>query len=448
MPLDRRGACYDGRYPLEVVELQTTTPPTRSRRPFYGWWIVVSSVAFHGVTGAAFGFTFGQYLLRFEEHFGWSKFAISSAFSASQLAAGVLSPAHGWLIDRFSPRSVARVGVLVMGGGFMLLPVANSFPLFLAIILMMSIGMNLAGWLTLTTVITRWFRRKRALALGLSSTGIGIAGVLSPIVAWSLTTHGWQPTAFGTGVAIIIIGMPLAQLLRGYPEQHGLLPDGARAWTPSSADPTPREPDGDDFTVGEAMRDRSFWYVSFGHGVALIAVFTVLVHLVPHLVEGLGWSETSAQAMLTLVTVTSIVGQVGGGFIGDRYNKTRIAAFCMLGHAIGMGILVVAPNGFVIALAALIHGLAWGTRGPLMMAIRADFYGRRHFGKIAGYSNVMVMLGPLIGPTFAGAMSDRFGDYSGAFLGVAVMVAMGSVFFFFARKPPLPARLRPRTANA
>ena len=60
----------------------------------------------------------------------------------------------------------------------------------------------------------------------------------------------------------------------------------------------------------------------------------------------------------------------------------------------------------------------------------------------------MVMLGPLIGPTFAGAMSDRFGDYSGAFLGVAIMVAMGSVFFFFARKPPLPARLRPRTANA
>ena len=448
LSLDRRGACYDGRYPLEVVELQTTTPPTRSRRPFYGWWIVVSSVAFHGITGAAFGFTFGQYLLRFEEHFGWSKFAITSAFSASQLAAGVLSPAHGWLIDRFSPRSVTRVGVLVMGGSFMLLPVANSFPLFLAIILMMSIGMNLAGWLTLTTVITRWFRRKRALALGLSSTGIGIAGVLSLIVAWSLTTHGWQATAFGTGVVIIITGMPLAQLLRGYPEQHGLLPDGARAWTPSSADPTPRDPDGDDFTVGEAMRDRSFWYVSFGHGVALIAVFTVLVHLVPHLVEGLGWSETSAQAMLTLVTVTSIVGQVGGGFIGDRYNKTRIAAFCMLGHAIGMGILVVAPNGFVIALAALIHGLAWGTRGPLMMAIRADFYGRRHFGKIAGYSNVMVMLGPLIGPTFAGAMSDRFGDYSGAFLGVAVMVAMGSVFFFFARKPPVPARLRPRTANA
>ncbi len=429
--------------------MQTTTSPTRPRRPFYGWWIVVSAIAFHGFTGAAFGFTFGQYLLRFEEQFGWSKFAISSAFAASQLVAGVLGPAHGWLLDRFSPRSVARVGVLIMGGGFMLLPVANSFPLFLAIILLMSLGMNLAGWMTLTTVITRWFRRKRAFALGLSSTGIGVAGVLSPIVAWSLTTHGWRPTAFATGVALIIIGMPLAQLLRGYPEQHGLLPDGARAGNPQTAGAAPMAPgDQNDFTVGEAMRDRSFWYVALGHGIAVIAVFTVLVHLVPHLVEGLGWSETSAQAMLTLVTVTSIVGQVGGGFIGDRYNMTRIAAFCMLGHALGMGILALAPNGFVIGVAALIHGLAWGTRGPLMIAIRADFYGRRHFGKIVGYSNIVVMLGPLVGPTFAGAMSDRFGDYSGAFLAVAVVVAMGSVFFFFARKPPVPARLRPSTASA
>ena len=427
----------------------TTTRPARSRPAiFYGWWIVVASVGFHGATGAAFGFTFGQYLLRFEEQFGWSKFAISSAFSLSQLAAGLLSPAHGWLIDRFSPRALVRAGLVMLGGGFMLLPLASTFPVMLAIILLMSLGMNLAGWLTLTTVTTRWFRRKRALALGLSSTGIGLAGVLSPIVAWSLTTHGWRPTAFFTGVAMLAIGFPLAQLLRGYPEQHGLLPDGDGAPKPREGGQAVREdPDVFDFTVGEAMRDRSFWYVSLGHGVALIAVFTVLVHLVPHLVEGLGWSETSAQAMLTLVTVTSIVGQVGGGYVGDRYNKARMAGMCMLAHAAAMLVLVFAESGVVIGAAALLHGLAWGTRGPLMMAIRADYYGRRHFGKIAGYSNVMVMFGPLIGPTLAGAMNDATGDYRGAFVVVAVIVAVGSLFFFLSRKPPVPARLRARTAT-
>ena len=415
--------------------------------PFYGWWIVVSSVLFHGLFGAAFGFTFGQYLLSIEEEFGWSKFAISTTYSASLLVAGILSPMHGWLLDKFRPRSIMQVGTLIFGLGFIALPFAGTFFAFVVVIMIMSVGANLAGWLTLTTVTTRWFRRKRALALGLSSTGIGLAGVLSTIVAWSLVLHGWEGTAIGTGIAVLVIGLPLSQLLRGYPEEYGLLPDGAPP-PPRSAAASAAAPDSGEmhFTAAEAMRDRSFWYVSIGHGVALIAVFAVLVHLVPHLVEGLGWSKTAAQTMLTLVTVTSIVGQVGGGYIGDRYNKARMAAVCMLMHAVALVTLAYASSAPVVVLAALLHGLAWGTRGPLMMAIRADFYGRRYFGQIVGYSNVLVMFGPLIGPSFAGWMTDTYGDYTGAFLIVGIVVGAGSLLFLGSRKPPAPARLR--TAEA
>ncbi len=412
----------------------------RGKQPFYGWWIVLSTIAFHGLSGAAFGFTFGQYLLQIERQFGWSKFAISSAFSISQLAAGVLSPLQGWLLDKFSPKFVTQVGILLFGGGFLLLPLVNNFLLFLVVILIMSIGTNLAGWLTLTTVITRWFERRRALALGLSSTGIGLAGALSPIIAWSLITHGWRPTAFGTGIAVLVIGIPLANLLRGFPEEHGLKPDGIN----------PRVDDGkqvlsnedvteSDFLVSEAIRDRSFWFISLGHGIALISVFVMLVHFVPYLVQNHGWSETSAQLMLTIVTITSIVGQVGGGLLGDKYSKTRIAGLCMLGHGIAMLTLAFASSGLVIGAAALLHGLSWGTRGPLMMAMRADFYGRKHFGKIAGYSNIMVMFGPLIGPMFAGAISDYYGNYQLAFITIGILIGGSSVFFFLAKKPLKPS---------
>ena len=428
--------------------MTTNIPPTQ-RKVFYGWWIVATAVLFHALAGAAFGFTFGQYLLRIEHQFGWSRFAISSAFSGSQLFAGILSPAQGWLLDRFSPRTVCRMGIVVSGLGFMALPQATTFPAFFLIILVMSVGFNLAGWLTLTTVITRWFRRRRALALGLSSTGIGLAGVLSTIIAWSLVTHGWHATAFGTGVAVIVIGLPLCQMLRGYPEEHGQLPDGVRLSpeeTMARLRVTRDAGDGD-FTASEAMRDRSFWYVSLGHGIAVISVFAVIVHLVPHLKEGYGWSEISAQAVLTLVTMTSIIGQVGGGFVGDRFNKARMAGIFTLGHALAMVLLALAPNGSVVVMAAMLHGLSWGTRGPLMMSLRADYYGRRHFGQIAGYSNVIVMFGPLIGPTFAGRMDDVFGNYQGAFLLIGIVVGIGSLFFFAARKPPVPERLRSRAAT-
>ena len=162
------------------------------------------------------------------------------------------------------------------------------------------------------------------------------------------------------------------------------------------------------------MRDRSFWYVSLGHGIAVISVFAVLVHLVPHLKEGYGWSEISAQAVLTLVTMTSIIGQVGGGFVGDRYNKARMAGIFTLGHALAMVLLALAPNGSVVVLAAMLHGLSWGARGPLMMSLRADYYGRRHFGQIAGYSNVIVMFGPLIRPTVCLSDAGRLWQLPGS----------------------------------
>lgn len=415
----------------------------RIRKPFYGWWIVLASLAFHGLSGAAFSFTFGQYLLKIEDEFGWSNFAISGTYSASLFLAGVLSPLHGWLLDHLSPRSLMMAGIAVFGVGFALLSFTETFAFFFIVIMLMSVGSNLSGWLTLTTVTTRWFRRKRSFALGISSTGIGLAGILSPIIAWSLDTHGWQATAMGSALAVLAIGIPLSYVLRGYPEDYGMRPDGDAEPPPPAAGAAPaRPPDEEDFTAAEAMRDRSFWFVSLGHGIALIAVFVVLVHLPKHMVEGLGWSATSAQNVVALVTVMAIVGQIGGGYLGDRYNKTRMAALCMLAHAAAMLLLALTSNGALAVGAAVLHGLAWGTRGPLMMSIRADYYGRRHFGQIAGYSNVMVMLGPLAGPTFAGRMEDAFGDYSGAFLAMGLFVGVSSLLFFAARKPPAPRRIR------
>ena len=419
--------------------------PTTQHRVFYGWWIVATAALFHAMSGAAFGFTFGQYLLRIEHQFGWSKFAISGAFSASQLTVGVLSPAHGWLLDQFSPRAVCTVGILLFGLGFMLLPLANSFLAFFAVIMVISIGLNLAGWLSLASVITRWFRRKRAFALGLSATGFGFGGVLSMIIAWSIVTHGWHATSFGTGIAVIVIGLPLSYMLSFYPEKHGLLPDGVRLLPQATLVGMPLGTDGSkDFTASEAVRDRTFWYLSLGHGIALISVSAIVVHLVPHLVEDYGWSETSAQAMLMLVTITSLIGQAGGGFISDRFDKARLAGICMLGYALAMLLLSFATGGLTIVLPLVLYGLIWGTHGPLVMAITGDYYGRRHFGQIIGYSNVIVMCGPLIGPTFAGAMDDIFGTYRGAFLLIGIIVGISSMFFFAAHEPSVPHRLRAR----
>jgi MFS family permease len=421
-----------------------TPSPTkpRFRRPFYGWWVSGIAATMFTIQTAAWGATFGAYLLEVQDEFGWSKFAISSAFSISHVLSGLIAPGQGWMIDRFGSRFVMRIGIFMLGGGFLMLSLVDNLWLFYAIVLVVGLGMNLAGWVTLNTAVANWFIRKRAFALGVSSTGIGIGGLLAPIITWSLVTNGWRPTAFWTGVAIMLIALPLGQFLRQRPQDHGLLPDGVQPGPEGEAPrPLPKSVSTVDFTVREAVSDRSFWFVSVGHGMALVSVFTVMVHIVPLLVEGHGWSPTSAQWMFTVVSISSLVGQISGGLLGDRFSKTRISAACMVGHFLALVLMATAGSGIVIALAAAIHGLAWGTRGPLMMAIRADFYGMRNFATIMGYSTMIVMVGPLVGPALAGGLNDYFGGYTEAFALVGTLTGLSTVFFLLARKPPLPHRV-------
>jgi len=133
-----------------------------------------------------------------------------------------------------------------------------------------------------------------------------------------------------------------------------------------------------------------------------------------------------------------ILGQLGGGFIGDRFDKRMVVAGCMLVHGIALVIFALATNVIGVLVFAVLHGLAWGVRGPLLNSIRADYFGRTAFATIMGFSSMVIMSGMFIGPLFAGAMADWLGDYRVSFLVLAGVTALGSVLFLLAKPPVLP----------
>ena len=96
----------------------------------------------------------------------------------------------------------------------------------------------------------------------------------------------------------------------------------------------------------------------------------------------------------------------------------------------------------------MLHGSAWGLRGPIMTAIRADYFGRRSLGAIMGFGTTFAMIGSTVGPIFAGYILDNYDSYRPAFSIIAVIVTAGSLFFVFASKPKDPARLRRQGAAA
>ena len=417
--------------------------PARLRRPFYGWWIVAAGSGIHMMFAGLLMQAFGAYAAVLRDEFGWSRALVSGAFALARVERGLLGPLQGWMLDRFGPPAIMRVGLVLFGVGFMLFSQLNSPATFYATFFLIAIGSSLGGPMAITVAIVNWFERRRATALGISQVGFAIGGLLVPLTVLAMETWGWRWTAFGSGVLIIAVGMPLSLIIRHRPEPYGYTVDGR----PPEEQRGHGEQDGagpsdSDFTAREAMRTRAFWMVSLGHGSALLVVSAVMVHLFLQLTERLQYSLAEAALFVSLLTVMQMAGQVFGASLGDRFEKRGIIVTCMAMHTVGLLLLAYAESLWMVVAFTMLHGLAWGTRGPLMMAIRADYFGRTSYGTIMGFSSIIVMIGMMAGPLLAGFLADRTGNYEVGFTVLALAAGMGSIFFVLATRPDAPARLR------
>ena len=419
-------------------------------RIFYGWLIVGAGMVMQAMVNLLLGSAFGSYVAVLRQDYGWSKTVFSGAYAMQQIESGLLGPIQGMLIDRFGPRVTMRVGVMMFGLGFIVFSRMDSVLVFYLAFVMIAVGSSLSGYFPITVTVVNWFMRRRSTALGLVSAGMAIGGLLAPTVAWSLSAHGWRTTAFASGVIMMLVGFPITGVMRHTPEAYGERPDGVRAGEGdgTQARTTAVAADGPQFTARQALRTRAFWCVALGHASALLVVAAVNVHLVSFLKEDEGYSVTAGAAVFALLTAASLVGQVGGGFVGDRFNKRKVVILCMAGHAVALLVLAYSVAVWMVILFALLHGLAWGTRGPLMAAIRADYFGRAAFGAISGYASLVITAGTISGPMLAAVLADRMGDYRVGFTVLAVLAGLGSIFWILATPPRAPQDARPFGSSA
>lgn len=411
------------------------------RRLFLGWWVVGGSILLQILTAGLFMQAYGTYVAVWKAEFGWSATVFATAFALQRGMMAVLSPFQGWLLDRFGPRVVIRAGLLVMALGFVLLAQVHTVIAFYLSFLVLAVGVGLAGFLSLTTTVVNWFEKRRSAALALMQIGISIGGFAVPIVAWSLTTYGWRATALASAVLIVVLGMPVTGMIRSAPEDYGLRPDGA---DPDDADGRGKILDADgrprprlrDYSTSEAVRTRAFWLIALGHATAVMIVASVTVHIVVHLSEGVGLTLQFAATVIAILTGAAMAGQIIGGVLGDRFDKRWIASLAMVGHGVGLMAVAFGDSVAWVLVFAVVHGLSWGMRGPLMQALRADYFGRASFSKIMGLSFTLVMIGQIIGPLLLGVLADATGGYRLGFALLGGVVALASLCFALLSPPP------------
>ena len=408
-------------------------PPGHPMKIFYGWRIVAAGGALQFLQSLLLNQAFGAYVAVLIEERGWSKTALSGAAALKSTEAALLGPVLGWMIDRFGSQGIIRAGILTFGAGLMLLSRTETLAGFYAAFVVVALGSSMFSNFVVSVAIIHWFEKRRARALSALQFGGALGGIFVVLVAWSIQSFGWRATAFGSGLIAIVIGWPLARVIRSRPEDHGETVDGL---PPAPKDEvTPEAPSRRAFSASEAVRTSAFWLISLGHGFSLFVVSAVTVHAITHMKEGLGYSLAAASLVFALVTVGQFFGVMLGWMIGEKFVKRKVAACCMLMHAAGLLMLTYATGPVLLAASALVHGTAWGLRGPFMQAIRADYFGRRAIGLIMGLSSLITVFGQIGGPIIAGAFADWTGNYRAGFTLLAVLAGVGSLFFLLARRP-------------
>jgi nitrate/nitrite transporter NarK len=415
----------------DLTDTHTTEKSGKKRGPiFYGWYMVLASIAANTIFSAAYFQGFGVLIIPIERAFGWDRWVISAAMSLRQLESGIVSPAVGLLLDRVSSRKLIFWSAVISAFGFIGLGFTTGIVAFFLFIVVISLGASgVSHAVTWPVIISRWFRRKRGLAMGLAVTGPIFGSPIVILNAQIEEAHGWRVVLIGYGILILIGVTLLSMLVRDRPEPYGLAPDGdppeVDASTKRPTDPSTRRPDSG-LTLHAVVRTREFWlFTSY-----LSGTFTVnsafQVHMIPYFQQDIGLSAAWAAVVMSMVFIISGIGRVGGGYLLDKMDYRLVLAVVAALMGLSLLYLQVVDVRTVWATLpfALMFGVSFGCLVPMRGAVGSIMFGTRAIGGVLGLLQGAPIAAGVIGPLVMGIIFDLNGNYSVAIWGIIVISAL------------------------
>jgi nitrate/nitrite transporter NarK len=402
----------------------------KRRRIFYGWYMVGASIAANTIFSAAYFQGFGVLIIPIERTFGWDRWVISAAMSLRQLESGIVSPAVGFLLDRFSSRRLIFWSAVISAAGFIGLGFTNSIVGFFLFIVVISLGASgVSHGVTWPVIISRWFRRNRGLATGLAVTGPIFGSPIVILNAQIEEAYGWRFVLICYGILILVGVTLLSMLVRDRPEPYGLRPDGdppeKDASTERLTGPSPRPPDSG-LTLHAVLRTKEFWlFTSY-----LSGTFTVnsafQVHMIPYFQQDMGLTPAWAAVVLSMVFIISGIGRVGGGYLLDKMDYRLVLAVvaAMMGFALFYLQVVDVDSVSATLPFALLFGVSFGCLVPMRGAVGSIMFGTRAIGGVLGILQGAPIAAGVIGPFVMGIIFDLNGNYSVAIWGLIVISAL------------------------
>ncbi len=419
---------------------------------FYGW--VIIGVAFVTMAiGVSARTAFSLLLPPLIDEFGWNRGMTAGAFSVGFLVSAALSPMVGHVMDRYGPRPVLLTGVGMLSLGLALAPsISATWQLYATLGVLVGGGANLMSYTAHSQFLPHWFVRRRALAIGIAFSGVGVGGIV--LLPWqqSIILHdGWRAACMAMALLVLLIVGPLCLLARGRPGEVGLLPDGG-----ASASAVGRHGlviidaawAGTVWTLARAVRTTRFWWLVVGFSCALFVWYAVQVHQTKYLIE-VGFSPGLAAWSLGIVSAVAIPGQISLGALSDRLGREWVWTAACAGFAVCYAALVGLETSASLPLLYVMivsQGFLGYAATSVMGPIVAEIFDGPHYGTIFGTLTIALITGGAAGPFVTGRIHDLTGSYRLAFL-LAIALCAVSAAAIWAAAPRKVRRVSGRASN-
>ena len=405
-------------------------------RTFYGW-VVVGAFFIISATIMGVRYSFGVFFKSLASEFDLTRTATSMIWSVYMIAGTVFIILGGWALDRYGPRIVVLVMGIFCGLSLLLTSqVGSLWQLFVSYSLLLAVGTS-AQYVVLMSTVSRWFDKKRGLALGIASAGGGVgAVVMAPSATFLIAGFGWRTAYIAMGVISWLLLVPLGRLLKRDPYEIGALPDGAKAVSAGISREKPESgesihPAG--LSLSQAVRTRSFWLITAFFLCFGSALFLVVTHLVNHVTD-IGFSAVQAATVLSMTSGMAIPGRVAIGLVSDRVGKKSTAIVCFSVQVGALIWLIWAQELWMLYLFGIVFGLAYSGIPVASAGLVSQTFGLRKMGTILGVLDVGFALGAAIGPAIGGYIFDVRNSYSLAFVYCAAIILLASMLIALVRR--------------
>ena len=394
--------------------------PLKKIKIFYGYWILL--VAFLCLlipTGCGY-FVFSLFIRPLQADMGWNRAGIMVAFSILLLVTGGTSPFAGRIVDHYGPKRVICTGVPIMCLGLVLLSTTTSLWQFYLGYAIVGIGTAASSQVAASTMVSNWFNKKRGMAIGIMSMGIGAAGfIFAPLVgSYLIPSFGWRTSYLILAIIACVSLIPATLLIvKTKPSDIGLFPDGIKPTIPQKTNEG-SSVSSQGLSLKAAFITMAFWLIAISYLTGGFSSVGVVQSQVPHF-EDIGFSTATAVGALSLLGIASALGKFIFGWLCDKMKAKYVSAIGLVLQATGILILLnmsSATSQTLLWFYALLFGFSLGSWLPTMSMLTSTSFGMRSYGTIFGLLSFFQCIGIASGPFIAGYIFDITGSYHDAFV--------------------------------